>query len=146
MSCSRIATLLLSALVWAESVRAQETAPANPPQAQLKVFLDCQNCFQDFLRTEVTFVDYVRDRTEADVHVLITSASTGSGGREYTGAFIGLGKYADRQQTLKAITTTGDTEDIIRRQLANMLRLGLLGFITQDGVPQRLQFDVKVGT
>ena len=118
----------------------------RPAAQQLRVFLDCSDCFSDYLREEVPFVDYVRDRTEADVHVLITRASTGSGGREYTGAFIGLGKYADRQQTLKAITTTGDTEDIVRRQLANMLRLGLLGFITQDGVPQRLEFDVKVGT
>jgi len=118
----------------------------RPAAQQLRVFLDCSDCFSDYLREEVPFVDYVRDRTQADVHVLITRASTGSGGREYTAAFIGLGKYADRQQTLKAITTTGDTEDIIRRQLANMLRLGLLGFITRDGVPQRLEFDVKIGT
>ncbi len=54
--------------------------PAAPPD-RLKVFLDCENCFIDFLREEVAFVSYVRDRTEAEVHVLITSAATGAGGR-----------------------------------------------------------------
>jgi hypothetical protein len=140
------ATLFLL-LFGADTVLQDPNAQAAPRTTrQLRVFLDCGDCFADYLREEVPFVDYVRDRTEADVHVLITLASTASGGREYTGAFVGLGTYASRQQTLKAITTTGDTEDIIRRQLANMLRLGLLGFITQDGVPQRMEFDVKLGT
>ena len=129
------------------SPSAQDPA-ASQQQAtqQLRVFLDCGNCFSDYLRTEVTFVDYVRDRAEADVHVLITDTQTGSGGREYTGAFIGLGKYESRQHTIKAVTTTSDSEDVIRRQLANMLRLGLLNFVSHEGVPQRLEMEVDLGT
>jgi hypothetical protein len=122
-------------------------APASTqPPRQLRVFLDCDGCFSDYLRTEVTFVDYVRDRAEADVHVLITRTVTGSGGREYTGAFIGLGKYSDTQRTLKAFTTSSDPEDVVRRQLATMVRLGLLTFVAHEGVPQRLELDVGLGT
>ena len=146
MSCSRIATLLLSALVWAESVRAQETAPANPPQAQLKVFLDCQNCFQDFLRTEVTFVDYVRDRTEAQIHVLITSTQTAAGGREYTVSLIGGGTFAGTDQTLRTVTTRSDPEDVVRRQLATALRVGLLHYLTRAAVPPSLGVSVRLGS
>ena len=58
--------LMYTAMAAAPSLHAQ-----TPPQ-QVRVFLDCDECFQDFLRTEVTFVDYVRDRSEAEVHVLIT--------------------------------------------------------------------------
>ena len=57
--------------------------PLAPVPARLQVFLDCSDCFADYLREETEFVDFVRDRTEATVHVIITSTSTGSGGREY---------------------------------------------------------------
>jgi hypothetical protein len=33
------------------------------------VFLDCDRCDGDYIRKEVTFVDYVRTREDADVHV-----------------------------------------------------------------------------
>src|SRR5688572_21394188 len=94
------------------------------------------------MRSEVTFVDYVRDRVEAAVHVLITRAETGSGGREYTLAFIGSGPFDGTDHTLKAVTASSDPEDIVRRQLATALRVGLLHYATRDGVPQRLAVTV----
>ncbi len=121
-------------------------AHAQTAPAQLKVFLDCQGCFQDFLRSDVVFVDYVRDRKEADVHVLVTRAETAGGGREYTLAFTGLGTFQGVDQTLRAVTTRSDTDDTIRRQLATAVRLGLLRYVAHDGVPQRLSVDVELGT
>ena len=123
----------------------QQPIAAQPP-AQLKVFLDCEGCFQDYLRSEVVFVDYVRDRNEADVHVLVTRAETGGRGREYTAAFTGLGRLQGVSQTLRAVTTPSDPDDVIRRQLATTLRLGLLHFLARDGVPQRLSLDVELGS
>jgi hypothetical protein len=141
-----LAALILLSLSAAPAPAQDPAQPSAPAVRQLRVFLDCGDCFSDYLRTEVTFADYVRDRAEADVHVLITQTSTGSGGREYTAAFIGLGKYESRQHTLKAITTTSDSEDVIRRQLANVLRLGLLNFVAHEGVPQRLEMEIDLGT
>jgi hypothetical protein len=112
----------------------------------LKVFLDCDGCYRDFLQAEVVFVDYVRDRKEADVHVLITSIETGAGGREYTAAFTGLGALQGVDHTLRTVTTTSDTEDVIRRQLATTLRIGLLNYVAREGVPQRLEVDVELGS
>jgi broad specificity polyphosphatase/5'/3'-nucleotidase SurE len=70
--------------------------------AVLRVFLDCNDdgCHADYLREEVKLADYVRDRTDADVHVLVTSAETGAGGREYTLGFIGLGPFQAVSRTL----------------------------------------------
>jgi hypothetical protein len=121
-----------------------EAAQQPSQDRRLRVFLDCSDCFDDYLRTEVTFVDYVRDREEADLHVLITRASTGSGGAEYTAEFLGSGTLAGLQRKLRAVTTTGDSEDTIRRQLANTLRLGLLNVLAEHGFPQRLNLDVEV--
>jgi hypothetical protein len=121
-----------------------EAAQQSSHDRRLRVFLDCSDCFADYLRTEVTFVDYVRDRQEADLHVLITRASTGSGGAEYTAEFMGSGTLAGLQRKLRAVTTTGDAEDTIRRQLANTLRLGLLNVLAEEGFPQRLSLDVAI--
>lgn len=120
---------------------------ALPPSAPIKVFLDCSECFQDFLRTEVAFVDYVRDRTQANVHVLITDAETGGGGREYTLAFIGLPPvFEGFDQTLETRTTISDPEDTVRRQLATALRVGLLHYMTRTSVPPQLTVSVETGT
>ena len=134
-------------------VAAQAPTTPPPPQipqatgpSQLKVFLDCDGCYSDFLQSEIEFVNYVRDRTEAEVHVLITRAQTGSGGGEYTLAFMGRGRFADVTETLKTVTESSDTDDIVRRQLANSVRAGLLRFLTHDAVPPRLAIEVKLGT
>jgi hypothetical protein len=115
------------------------------PQPRLQVFLDCgSNCFADYLREETPFVDFVRDRAEASVHVIITSTGTGSGGEEYVVSFIGLGTRAGRDSTLKTVTGTGDPEDIRRRQLLTTLQIGLLSYLAAEGVPQELSVDVEL--
>ena len=58
--------------------------PAAPAAAgPIRIFIDCNNtpCDSDFFRTEISFVEHVRDRQNADVHLLMTGQSTGSGGR-----------------------------------------------------------------
>jgi hypothetical protein len=118
---------------------------AGPPAgARLKAFLDCQDCFPDFLREEVTFVDYVRDRSESDVHVLVTSAATAGGGREYTLAFIGQKAFLGTDRTLRAVTAVADVEDVIRRQLATALRVGLLDYLVAGRVPSDLDVAVRL--
>ena len=133
-------TWLLVALTL--SLGQQAAAPAAAPP--LQVFLDCSDCFSDFLREEVGFVRFVRDRNDADVHVIITSTGTGSGGREFSLSFTGARAFAGRDTTLKAVTVTGDPEDVQRRQVLNALRIGLLQYLARDGVPQNLQLDVEL--
>lgn len=124
---------------------AQDTGTPTARQ-QLKVFLDCDDCYSDFLRSEVVFVDYVRDRTEAEVHVLVRQSRTASGGLEHTLDFTGLRRYDTLTHTLKTATTSSDTDDVIRRQLATALRTGLLRFLTNESVPPELQVTVRLGT
>jgi len=136
---------LLSASPLAGVALLEATGQQAQP-AQMKVFLDCESCFADFLRSEIEFVDYVRDRTEAEIHLLITRAQTGSGGAEYTLAFIGGGRFQGVTHTLKTVTESSDTDDIIRRQLATSARAGLLYFLTRDAVPPGLGIEVKLGS
>jgi hypothetical protein len=82
-------TLVVCLLIsLAASASAQQTS-ASGREGALKVFLDCDWCDEQYFRTEVTFIDYMRDRKDADVHVLVTTQGTGGGGTEYTLKFIG---------------------------------------------------------
>ena len=121
-----------------------QPAPTRPAGARIQVFLDCRGCFSDYLREEIGFVDFVRDRGDADVHVIITSISTGGGGREFSVQLTGLRSLEGRTSVLKAVTGTGDPEDVQRRQLLNALRIGLLSYVAAENVPQNLQVEVAL--
>ena len=115
--------MLIAALVSLLSL--QDTAGAA------RVFLDCPStdCHVDYLRTEIRFVDWVRDRQVADVHVLVTTQDAGSG-TEYTITFIGLRAFASLTDTLRFSTSNTDTDDEERSALARWLRLGLVRYVS----------------
>ncbi|HEU4891836.1 MAG TPA: hypothetical protein VFT47_09820 [Vicinamibacterales bacterium] len=116
------------------------------PTRQITLFLDCQSCYDDYLRSEVTFVDYVRDRTEADVHALITRAETGAGGSEYTLQFMGARAFDGITYTTRTVTLSSDTDDVIRRQIATALRVGILHYLSRETLPSGLAVTVRTGT
>src|ERR671912_1468885 len=80
----------------------QQAAPAAaaPKRQMPRVFLDCNPCDDNYIRKEVTFVDYVRNREDADVHVLVTLQDTGGGGQQWTLKYIGLGEHQGSELTL----------------------------------------------
>ncbi len=129
------ALLLITAL----AQQPTDTARAAQDSA-LRVFLDCPNsfCDSDYYRTEITFVNWVRERTFAQLHLLITSQSTGSG-REYTLTFIGLERFAGAQDTLRYLSHSTDTDDDIRKGLGRTMRLGLVRFASKTSLGERIE-------
>jgi len=109
---------------------AQEAVAQMVPAAQrVRVYLDCRACDFDFIRSEITWVDWVRDRADADVHALVTTEGTGAGGRRYTMNFIGLRGFAARTDTLLYTSAQTDTDDLRRRGVARTLKLGLVPYV-----------------
>lgn len=108
-------------------------APAQTPDSAtaVNVFLDCDECDHDFVRTEVKYVNWVRDRAVADVHVLASKEGTGGGGTRFTLTFTGLRQFAGREDTLTYIAKTGDTADEKRRGLTQTVVVGLVPFIAR---------------
>ncbi|MCK9400120.1 MAG: hypothetical protein M0Q51_09035 [Bacteroidales bacterium] len=51
------------------------------------------SCDFDYFRTNFTIVNYVNDNKDADVHILVTSLPTGSGGSAYSIILLGQGRY-----------------------------------------------------
>jgi hypothetical protein len=108
-----------------------------------KVFIDCGMCDIDYIRTEITFVNYVRDRKEAHIHILITTLRTGSGGREYTISFIGQHDFQNINDTHKYFSNKTDTEDEIREGLTKALKIGLMSYVAKSPIASRIKISYK---
>ena len=106
--------------------------PQGPPPAQgeaPRVFLDCElYCDLDFLRTDITFVNWVRDRYDAQVVLLVAEQTTGGRGMDFTLTFIGQKEFDGRADTLHYVSPQGATGDEIRRGMARVMRLGLVPY------------------
>ena len=140
---SRKATLLgLGWVLWVSCFGAGVSAAQDPGggAAALRVFLDCNRCDFDYLRREITFVNYVRDRYDAQVHVLVTTENSG-GGRLYTLDFIGLEEFADRGISYTYSESRTDTDDETREGLAQVLRVGFLHYI----IDTPMAYDIEIG-
>ena len=94
-----------------------------------RVFIDCYACDLDYIRTEIPFVDQVRDPEQAQVHVLATTQPTGAGGTELTFAFIGREGWAGSSDTLRAVWAPADTDEERRAAVVRTLKLGLIRYV-----------------
>ncbi len=112
---------------------------------QLKVFIDCQSCDQDFIRQEVTNLSYVRDRLLSDVHIRLVSQNTGSGGDMYTFFFYGQNDLAGMDDTLSMSTDLNNTQDEIRRKQIRTIELGLVQYMIERGYEDQISLNF-VGT
>jgi len=127
---------------------AQIPDPEPPASSTLFVFLDCQgmafmHCDFDHVRREVTWVNWVRDRQDADVHILVTVQATASGGFNYTVDLIGLRAFAGTQDTLLYVSDPDDTDPEVREELTNRLMLGLVRYVTNSTIAGDLQLSYE---
>ena len=128
--------LSVAAPAYGQEPTSQAESPRNDV---LRVFVDCSSCDENYIRTEVTFVNYVRDRTQADVHVLITTQGTGGGGTQYTLQFIGLERFKGLENTLTYSAPQASTPDERRRGVVSMLKLGLVAYVADSPLASRLK-------
>jgi hypothetical protein len=118
------------------SAAAQGNGSQSVPSDELRsvapnVYLDCERrtCDFEYIKTEITFVNYVLDRQSADVQIIVTREQTGSGGNEYTLAFLGLKRHKGKDATLRFFSKPTDTEDQFRRGFVNVIKQGLIPYV-----------------
>ncbi|MEW5981375.1 MAG: hypothetical protein AB1806_03275 [Acidobacteriota bacterium] len=146
-----VVSVVLCVAVWPVIVAAQPPPPPPPPpevprvqqvDGRVKVFIDCSGfwqCDSDYFRTNLTFVDHVRDREAADVHILITGQSTGAGGSEVTLAFIGRGAFDRVNDTLVAIVAPNAPSDAVRGTLVQRMKVGLTRYVAHSSEGETLR-------
>jgi hypothetical protein len=132
--------------------------PAGPPptllpdsvlQSSIRVFLDCQGgvrgCDRTFFVQELGYVNWVRDRFDSDVHLLLTSLNAGNGGRQITVNFLGQKGYAGKVDTLVVTTLPNDADDAVRRELLRTFQLGLAQYVARTPIASRLRVGLMNG-
>lgn len=126
---SHLATALCVAALLACGAVPSGAQQQGPPAAtgRPRVFFDCQgpNCNSDYFRTEIPWVTWVRDRADAQVHVIVVSTGTGAGGRAYEMDFQGRNGLAGYADHLVYTSVPTDTDRETLDGLAHVLALGL---------------------
>lgn len=135
---ARLLAFLLAATV---ALPARTLGQQQAAIEALNVFLDCQTFYCDFdhLRREITFVNWVRDRQDAHVHILGTGQRTGGGGQEFTFTFIGLKAFEGRTDTLRYVSRNTDTPTEVRDGHVRTIKLGLMRYVAQTQARERLK-------
>lgn len=104
-------------------------AQPNHNGQRLTVYLDCRSCNNSFIRSEIKFINFVRDPSVAKVHLIVTSQVTGNGGREYTLEFIGQEELRELTDTIIFFTYDSDTQEEVRNKLVRQIKLGFVPFL-----------------
>jgi len=139
------ALVLFFALSLPSAINAQDGSPDLEELKKLapKVYLDCMMCDKDYFRDSITYVNFVRDRKGADIHVLVTQQGTGSRGQEYTFTFIGLEEFEGTEHSHVHASNPTDTRDDTRRAQVEVMERGIFPFIIGSPICNFINVEFK---
>lgn len=116
---------------------ASGTAQEESANGALRVYLECSGgmaCDQREFRTQIDWVNWVRQRQDAELHVIITGEGTGSGGRRMALDFIGLEDLEGTDDRLAYTFLGTDVRDEAVRGLTRVLSFGVARYSVLAGV------------
>lgn len=152
---TRLILTLVSAAIFTVNVKAQETtgwladstgvsSAVSPTRSDaLNVFLDCPMCDRTFIRETVSFINYVNDKKDADVYIMLTRRSTGSGGGEHILALTGMRSYVGVNDTLTFFTPPNNPADATRKLQATYISMGLMRFVARTPHAQNINITYR---
>ncbi|MFC1574838.1 hypothetical protein ACFL3Z_02035, partial [Gemmatimonadota bacterium] len=122
------------------AISAQEGPPDPDAPQLLSVFLDCHlilSCDTDHFRREITFVNWVRNREDAQLHLILTYTPSGAG-NEYQFDYIGLQGFQGQDDHLSWISSNVNTRDEIINAITRTMALGFVPYAQQLGLAEQL--------
>jgi len=117
------------------------TATDSIRKDAIRLFIDCSSCDVSYLKKNITFVNYVRDTKDAQVHLMVTVNQTGSGGYEYELYFIGQNEFKGIDDTLKMIVPSNSTSDETRTLLNKNIKIGLIRYVSKTPLINFINID-----
>lgn len=150
-AAGRLSLVLIVATILGTPAVAQETDPAAQDSVaasgSLRVFFDCNGpyCDFDFYRREIAFVNYTRDREDSQVHLLVTSEQTGSGGRRFTLDYIGRDDFAGLDDRVEVATRANLASEQVMSRVSSSMKLGLLRYVARTSQATAIQVFYEAG-
>lgn len=114
-------------------------------QELLKVFLDCTVCDLNFIVESIDFVSFVRDRTLAQVHIIVSTHGAGITGENYEISFTGYREFSGIDNKLIYWAPRNNTGDETRQGLVERLKLGLVSYLAATRFADHLSLNLKEG-
>lgn len=111
-------------------------------QEQVKIFLDCNRCDDEFQRQNLGNVQFVRDQDLSDVHIFVVTQRNGAGGQSYEMDFIGKNELEAINYKLTFSTDANMTNDEVRKRVLEYLKLGLVRFWIAKGTTSEVAVNV----
>jgi len=122
-----LAALALALSVLPSSAFGQQEGE-EPRAGAMNVYLDCEGarraCQSSHFRTEITFVNWVRDLADSQLHIIMTSSSTGSGD-VFTMDFMGREELDGSDDQLTYSHSDTDSDDQRSQGITGLLAVGL---------------------
>ncbi len=103
----------------------------------LKIYIDCEQCDMDYIKTEIPYVNYVIERRDADIFIMIAEQKTAGEGIEFTVIFKGQNLFSGMCDTLKYNALSSDSDDEIRQRLVRKLKIGLIRYLAKTDLADR---------
>ncbi|MBL7471210.1 hypothetical protein IS446_00275 [Robertkochia sp. 1368] len=98
----------------------------------------------DFIRTEITAVDFYRDNQKADVFILINTNRSGGGGTQYQLIFTGQQNiHTGKADTLYVNNKQTDTDFEVREKLTRFIKLGLAPYVAKTTAGEEIEINMK---
>ncbi|MGF1584528.1 MAG: hypothetical protein ACFCUM_04340 [Bacteroidales bacterium] len=134
--------MIFSTLFLQSEIRANEELARINNSDLLSVFLDFPY-HQQYVRETMTFVNFVRDREMAHVHILMTRHGSGSAGENYIISFIGRRRFEGMNNVITYWAPGTNTSDETRRGLVNMLRMGMVSYLASTSMVSQVSLNIN---
>ena len=118
-----------------EKKAADEAGPNLP-----RVFMEGEACDLPFIQSQISFVNFVRELSQAQIHVLVT-ATEREAWKEYTLSFKGQKEFLGDDDVLKYQAKSTATPDEAKIGLVQILKLGLMRYVGKTPVSGRVSVD-----
>jgi len=137
---SRIILLFILVTMHIPALFAQQNLPPVKAGQNLRIYLEGEVEDMSYQKRNINYVDFVNDPKLADVQVIATELTLGSGGRKYFLNFYSGDKRETSDFKLSFIHEPNDTDDTDRIRFRKTLEIGLLHYLSET--PQIDRFDI----
>jgi len=127
----RITYLLLTVLLFVAGSQVQAKGPKVFTDVQeINIYMDCKTwCDINYIKREISFVNYMIDRFDANVYLMISGRQTGAGGLEVSLVFNGQKEFAGLNDTLLFFRYSSESNDDYRKKMVRMMKIGLTRYL-----------------
>jgi len=127
-------SVIINSLMFSQE---KTTSPDSLRKDALNVYMGASS----YLRQQIPYINYVRDRKVADLVIISTSERNGSGGSEYSMFLEGQGKYEGMRDTLRYSRSPDETYEQARDKEVKTLRMGLMRYVIKTPLAEYIDIE-----